>query len=74
MKEIIYAIGEYILENSDIPAPADLHKILCPPAKPLDRAVYTRICKKIEQGGTFIMPQEHAYVREYERQQLERFK
>lgn len=74
MPEIIRGIREYVLENSDIPAPADIKRIIDPPPpKPekLNAAVYVSIQKK-KKNYEYITPTEEAFLREFERQEMQK--
>lgn len=68
-EEITWSMKQYILNNSDIPAPADIKKII--DSKPLDGEAL--IIQKMgcynfrRRQGLFLSPHEAVYLLEYEK-------
>jgi hypothetical protein len=65
MNEILLGIAEYVKRNSDIPAPADIVKIIDPPKqewKP-DWAVYITLKKRIQQDGYYPYSDEREFLK-----------
>lgn len=70
MPQIIEAIVQYCSENSDIPAPADILKILNPPLPQLSGSYYQSLLKK-RSDGTFLDLEEENFIFTFERIQKE---
>jgi len=58
----------YLKRNSEMPAPADICKLIEGEGKPImDKATYIGIKKRMENPSEYIMPKEREYVKEFEK-------
>ena len=67
---ILGAMREYANRHNDIPTPADIRNVVHPPQPPLSAAVYVDIRRRMREVNQFIMPEEKAYVRAFEEQEM----
>lgn len=70
MADILRGLKEYMKLKNDIPAPSDIIAIIDPPPEPLSQAMYIRICKKVEDGYTFVSDAEYTYKSRFEQNEL----
>ena len=66
-QEIEQAFDQYLAHNTEMPTPADIVKIIEPPAQPRKwcGAMYIQLCKQRTQGQ-FMSNEELDYIRDYE--------
>lgn len=69
IEEILAALKTYILAHNDIPAPADLMRIIDPPVPELDTTTYIALKKRSEQGA-YVTREERGFMRAYEAQEV----
>lgn len=64
-EKVIWAFGEFIRSNPDLPTPSDIRLLIDPPKpewKP-DWAVYNRLLELKRNGGTYAIGEdEHKYI------------
>lgn len=69
MPVILDALAQYIRHNSDIPAPADLVKIIDPPKPELSPTLYVKYQKQAASGD-ILLCDERAFCRAFEAQEM----
>lgn len=65
---VITAMEAYMRQSSDMPAPADLIKIIDPPAPKISEYEYRQLYKQWELNGFPKFSYEHAQIEEYRKQ------
>jgi hypothetical protein len=66
---VIWGFGQYVLQNSDMPTPADIVKIIDPKPEPWrpDKAYYIKLQQIYKEQGPFgLDAEEIEYVQKYE--------
>jgi hypothetical protein len=69
MPVILAALAEYVRREPDIPAPADLVRIINPPQPELSAAVYVQLKQRVSEGG-WLFADEREYCRAFESREL----
>ena len=68
-EKVVWALGEYLLQRSDMPTPYDIRQIIDPIRQDVkfDKAYYVKLMKLREEHGKYALnDEEEAYVRDYE--------
>jgi hypothetical protein len=68
-ERVVWALGEYLLQRSDMPTPYDIRQIIDPVPQDVkfDKAYYVKLMKLREEHGKYALnDEEEAYVRDYE--------
>src|SRR6204780_4826353 len=69
VEKVIWGIGEYIGNKSDLPTPADIRQIIDPdpPKKEWDKSVYIKLQQIFKTEGPYgLNSEEYEYIRGYE--------
>jgi hypothetical protein len=66
MPFIIQAIEKYTLNNSGIPAPADIEAIINPPPPKIDWPLYIELKKRLREGNVYVDQDEKRFIRNCE--------